>query len=246
MKLIPKKKTNNRYNLDTCYAFGNYNKAVKYGKSHNAVDGVSNCMEKLDSEKNSYINEMQNIIDNEKENENKKYSLWEKCSNIKYKSSITTMISFILMLLNMIILGRGNSFLYEALFILLPLVFTFSIFTAVLSTFAELITNNRYFDYTLTLDGKLQKQNRLFENISYNIYQDIDNLYLNSLDPVHKETVLMHRKQDEHNRRMAQLAEDQHRLATQNLNETRRANEMQARLLQLEEKKEEERRYNKW
>lgn len=245
MRLISSKKGIQRYNLDKCYSFGMYNKTIKYGREHEDINGVSNWIEKLNSEENSYSYEMENIINSEREIENKKYSSWEKCNKIKKTSfRMTLILLFLIPFVNICFIGPRTPDFIRVLSMIATLILLLSFFTAIFSIPFEIITKKIYQNYVLKLYKKIQEKNRLFENVSYSIYQNIDNLYLNTLEPIHRDNILMHRKQEEHNRKMEQIAEEQRKLDVENLNERKRSNELHSRLLNIEE--ERERRYNKW
>lgn len=77
-----------------------------------------------------------------------------------------------------------------------------------------------------------------FHDIIGEAIQDIDTLYLRSLDPSHREMVLMRREQAEHNRKQEELEEERVRLENERLREAEKTRKAQEKLLKIEEERE--------
>ena len=101
--------------------------------------------------------------------------------------------------------------------------------------------------YAQYIEGIASAINRLgdgFTRTSLGYYDAIDNLYLESLDPTHREMILLRRQQELHNQDMLRLERERQKAEEQHLKEQQRTRQATEELLAIE--KERERRYRGW
>jgi len=230
-----------RCDLDRCYSFGEYNKTIDYGEKNSHLTGVSNCIEQLNNAKNHYMQEMETVINEERDIENRKYRFWEKWHRIKILAPCIWIGSFLINKLS----GKGyHSLIVDLLLALLIFTALATFLLFLLAIIMEIISRKLYLKYIDSVWGKFNSINNAFENTARKYYQSIDDIYLNSLEPAYREMVLMRREQQEHQRRLEQIAEEQRRLEAENLAENRRIRNTQEELLGIE--REREKRYRGW
>lgn len=229
-----------RYDLVRCYYFSEYNNTVEYGQKNNHLNGVSTCIDKLNVEKEHYIHSVENIVNPERQIEQKKYVTWEKCVKAIKISFCSTIVIFIL---EFIISKYSHSLVATLFFIFFLLLFFISLVCFLGALLVEWIVSKLYYNYVSKINAKLLMQKQIFEEIARLSYQSIDDLYLNSLEPMYRETVIMRREQNEHNKKMERIAEQKYRLELEQLVENRKIRQAQENLLEIEQ--ERERRYNR-
>ena len=229
-----------RRNLDNCYRFKEYNEAIAYAKRNINVEGMKEQIEKLGQEKQRYKQNIENIINPEREPENNKYLAWEKWYKIKnlcFKIMIGVVGGTILCW----ILGMVLSPWFSILGMLGVILSIIMILAAMAAKGVESVYAALYEKYMNKVEDRINAINVVFEYDAHQYYMTIDNLYLQSLDPAHREMVLMHREQTEHNREMKRLEMERQMKEAERLQEERRTRQAQERLLAIEE--ERERRY---
>lgn len=231
-----------RYDLERCYQFYEYKQATNYGKEKRNVSGVDTFLKKLEIAKDNYIQEIQNIVSPEKEIENKKYSLWKKWFAAKQISCYFTVAGFILGIILQCIM-ETSGILY-AFTNMIGKVWVISLGIFCVSFPVEIIIRKQYEGYTDKLRKKIAEKNHAFADMSSQYYQEIDDLYLASLDVPHRETVLLRREQNKHNQEMRRLEEERRRMEADQLEEMRKRRQIEERRLQIEEDRE--RRYKGW
>lgn len=238
-----------RYDLEKSYFYGEYNKTMDYGKKNAQLEGVNDCIAQLNDERKQYEQEMSQVIDAEKDNENRKYHFWERWRKIKFISlGIFVIGKFILTpIVNSVCSGNTGTFAILLGGVLTALVFLLSniaLLLFLIAIIAQEISEKSYFKYADNLREQLYDISRNFEDKARKYYLAIDNCYLNSLDSTHREMVLMRREQNEHNRKLQAIAEERNRLERENLEENRKTRYAQERLLQIEQ--ERENRRSRW
>lgn len=231
-----------RYELEKCYFYGEYNKTIDYGKRNAHLEGVNDYIAQLDNERKQYEQEIGKVIDAEKDNENRKYHFWEKWRKIKFISlGIFFIGNFILSpIVNSMFSGRTGMFaiLGGVLTILVVLLSNIAFPLFLIAIVAQVISGKSYSHYADNLREQLYSINKKFEDKMRTCYLAIDDIYLNSLEPAHREMVIMRREQNEHNRKLEDIAEERRRLERENLEESRKLRYTQEQLLAIEQERE--------
>lgn len=227
-----------RYDLEKCYFYGEYNKTIDYGKRNAHLEGVNDHIAQLNNERRQYEQEIRKVIDAEKDNENRKYNFWRKWRKIKFVSLGTFIGSIILgIIIDSALHGMPEMLL--SLLVYLILMITPILF--LIAAFIQVISRKSYSRYADKLGERLHSISRNFEDKAKTCYLAIDDIYLNSLEPAHREMVLMRREQNEHNRKLEETAEERRRLEWENLEESRRLRHTQEQLLAIEQEREKRR-----
>ena len=245
------KETVNRMDLKRIYRYGEYNKAVSYAEQNRHVAGVENYVQLLRTEKEKYSQELKAIVEPEIEQENAKYTSWQKWFKKKMICIriMAGLLSFVIVSLLLSIFVDSNGFMHVINWLKWFCLFWMIIMIPVLTVMkiGDVITANIYRKYSNSLMKKISDRNNLFTARSQEIYREIDNCYLVSLDPSHREMVLMRREQARHQGEMRRLEEQRVRVEREKLMEERRARMAQESLLDIEQerKKREDEYYNR-
>lgn len=191
-----------RCDLDRCYRFNEYNETIAFAKEHIEVNGIREEAKRLEEEKDIYIRDVETITKPEKEQENKKYAEWEICvkaGRICKWISVGALICFPIALISS--LPEWISMIF--------LLFFYSIYIAlpafIIAKIAAWTCGIVYSQYTSKIMEKVNARNNSFAAQARVCGEKIDTLYLSSLDPVLRETVLMRREQAEHNKKNGAL-----------------------------------------
>lgn len=234
-----------RCNLDKVYHFNEYNKTSDYAKQNLAINGVKEQILKLQEEAEKYKREIKTITEPERAQEESRYRLWEKwdkARKICKWTAIGLAASWIVMMILGGTAGRSWSGGMQTVWNILWL---FILFLTLPGVLAFLITKAGAWICEKNYVGYMDKVITKIDTVSYDFvgkvnscYKEIDNLYLRSLDPSHREMVLMRREQAEHNRKQEELEEERIRLENARLNEAERTRKAQEKLLKIEEERE--------
>lgn len=228
-----------RIDLEQCYSYGEYNEAINHGKMNSRLEGVNDYIAQLNNERMQYEQEMKKVIDVEKDNENRKYHFWEKWRKIKFISLGIFVGSHIL---DFIIGSVFNGTLEALLTILICLLLVLNVILFLIAAVIQVISGKLYSRYADNLKEHLYCINKSFDYKTRTCYLAIDDIYLNSLEPSHREIVLMRREQNEHNHKLEKIAEERRRLEEKNLEENKKIRNAQEQLLEIERERE-NRRY---
>lgn len=246
-----KKAKYTRYDLDKVYYLNEYNKTVAYGNSNKHLEGVKTELDNLELEKKQYFKIVSDIVNPEKEKEEAKYlkyTKWEKAERTcKYIEIICIVIAVAVPLaLEFLPMAFRQSILFGLFFILLPTAFA-SLVGPLLFISSKIIKHGYgtcYKHYIEPISQKLNSAGQNFNATCIGYYDRIDNLYLLSLDPAHREMVFFRREQEAHNQKMLSLEKARQQTENERLREQQRAREATEELLAIE--RERERRYNRW
>lgn len=233
-----------RYDLDRSYQYNEYKKAIAYANEYIHVNGMREQKEKLNNTLKIYNQDIENIIKPERELENNKYLQWEIWNKAK-KICMDIMIYFIIGTIIFWILGIVKESVFSLLGLLGFIISVMILFATLISKVMESLYASIYRKYINIIIDKINERNVKFEHDAHQYYRVMDNLYLQSLDPMHREMVLMHREQMEYQKEMKSLEmernrkeEERLRREKEQLEETRKTRRAQERLLAIEEERE--------
>ncbi len=239
-----------RYDLEKVYFLDEYNKTVAYGRRNINIAGVKESLEDLEKERRIYAEQVLDIVNAERDNEAKKYQAYQKWNDLKKKSKwaeIGLILFFII---------RSNIFKYLPVGLRTSLLFTSFDSLVVLSLFlivpivfivSKLVAHTcaiRYKHYIEPVIAKINYLGTNFTRKSLDYYDAIDNLYLQSLDPTHRELVLLRRQQEEQSKNMLRLEKERKQMEEKHLRELQRTRQAVEETLAIE--KEREKRYRGW
>lgn len=239
-----------RYDLDKVYFMNEYNQAVSYGNQNINIPGVKEQLHSLENEKSSYFSAVANVTNPERENERTKYQQYEKWAIAEKKCKQVELALILFTIIYMAIdkylpIGFRNSLIFSLLNILL--IFLVVLAGPISFIVAKIIKNGysmRYRQYIDPIQNRLNDMGSKFARTSIDYYTAIDNLYLLSLEPTHRELVLLRRQQEQHNQDMLRLEKNRQKAEAKRLKEQQMTRQATEELLEIE--KERERRYRGW
>lgn len=239
-----------RYDLDKVCYLDEYDRTVAYGSKNIDIKGVKEQLQGLEKEKKIYIEEAVAIINSERASEQLKYHQYEKWFKvekvIKYIEIALILVVIVCMSIydnlsmgirTSLFFGLGEVLLMLLVLLIVPLAF-------VVAKIGKNIYRTCYNRYMGSVAARMKGLGKSFDRKSRTCYDAIDNLYLRSLDPTHRELVLLRRQQEKHNQDMLKLERERQDIEKDRLREQKRATQAAEELLSIE--KEREKRYRNW
>lgn len=240
-----------RYDLNKCYRFNEYNEAIAYAKKNMEIEGVREQYQKLLAEKDNYVQDIKGITEPEKENEDKKYTDW---GNWIRKNNLCVRITLGLVIMTAInvVLGGVLPFALHAFIMKLSLFLFILVPASAVTVVGQIISEKVYYKYVKSIENRIRIRNNSFAEYARACNQTIDDLFLLSLEPAHREMVLMRREQAKQHEEMMRMEKERLKLEKERIRiekerqadakdakeETRRVREVQERLLRIEEDRE--------
>lgn len=239
-----------RYDLDKVYFMNEYNKTVTYGNTNAGIGGVKEQLQGLELEKSRYFENVANIVNPERENEELKYCQYEKWAKIEKKYKYAEIFLIVVCVAEMFAfkylpIGLRTSLFFGLFEVLLAFLTIFVV--PIIFIVTKIIKHGygiRYKRYIELISNRLNNLGNGFIRTSIDYYDAIDNLYLLSLDTTHRELVLLRRQQEAHNQDMLRLEKERQKAEKERLEEQRRAREATEELLSIEI--EREKRIGRW
>lgn len=215
-----------RTDLDRIYYFRECDKTLAYAEEKMSVDGVRDYSERMKVERKTYISDIDNIVNPERENEEKKYLLWEKLTRIRQISAWTCIVSFIIGIICSMIHSLA---VIGGLLILWPTRIAFLVF--IITKIGESVYGMMYRQIAQDIMEKIQAREKPFIALCQKYYKEIDDLYLYSLTPEHRETVLLRRDMAAQHKEHIQMAEQQLKVQGRIEDEQRQSRQIQQEIL---------------
>lgn len=239
-----------RYDLDKVYFMQEYKKAVSYGNQNINIQGVKAQLQELEQAKKVYFDKVANVVNPERDTEQAKYQKYEKWAINEKKIKFFEIILILVLILRLALFKYlPVAFRTSLIFTLTDIAFCFvTVFIGPISFIVAKIFKLghafRYNQYIMSIRNILENLGSDFTRTSLGYYDAIDNLYLGSLDPAHREMILLRRQQEMHNQDMLRLEKERQKAEKQRLNEQQRTRQATEELLAIE--RERERRYRGW
>lgn len=241
-----------RMDLDRHYSNAPYNKARSYCEQNKGISGVEPIMGRLQASRQGYLAEMEQYIQGEQDREQALYSRLRKMGQGKQLFKWICLGAVLALFLQIKLDSRAlPSILRLFLFFLGIATFAACVVCAVVSLIyraREAHAARVYQDYTAQAQAGFDRINGVHNASMQAFYTEIDDLYLASLDPAHREVILMRRDQERQHEEAMRLqkkalkSQERHQQAVEE--EQRRARQAQERLLAIEEDRE--RRYRRY
>lgn len=239
-----------RCDLKNVYCMGKYNQAVSYGNQHIDIPGVQEHLQDLEIAKERYVDTVASIVESERENEESKYQQFQKWVNTENKYKHLEIILICLAILNSFVRGslptglvisRIYSLLDQLLclvaFVIGPCAFFFS-------KHSRRTYGMQYKQYADSILSKLHHLGNDFTKLAADCYEEIDNLYLQSLEPMQRELILLRRQQEQHSRDLLRFEQERRAAEEERLREQQKTRQATEELLAIE--KEREKRYREY
>lgn len=239
-----------RMDLNAYYMTSEYKEVVKTAKECIDLQGVKELLEELHHDNREYMEKMKRIIDEERNQENSKYTLWNKVHNAKNICKWITIGAFLLCMVGLFF--KSVTIIFSWLISITMLILPVGIILTLILKIAVMICGKLYQSYIQKLEGKVRNINGNYSSKIKAIDNKVDRLYLASLEPAHREMVLMRRDQERQHQKLikSQQKYQQNMQKKQNaynrasLEEQEKIRRTQERLLDIEERRED--RYYKW
>lgn len=234
-----------RINFNSFYITNECNRVIEYTKKNLNIKGVNSAFNEIQNVKDNYLGKMKNFINEESNYENKLYTYFKGAHLCKFVCKLVVILTFIFSLFQ-------NKLPYN-IFTNFVVFFNYKLFLGgilmwIIAKILEIIYEKRYISYMDKTKRKINKINGDYYNAINKIYDKVDELYLNSLEPALREMILINRKQErqykETVKMMQKQLDNQQKQGQKIEQEQKRTRQIQEELLEIE--RERERRYNRY
>lgn len=247
-----KKKTLNKVDVRNFYDGSSFESAIHWAKQYNVTSEINENVTIIQRKKQEYSKEFDVFCNRVQPVADEKFAVWKSSEEKKvfFKwLSIGAVVIFLLC----IFIADLDVVSYSILSILILLVTLVMILVLLIGGIATIffkiksnLMKKKYDSYIDELKCESKQITARYEREVNSLQSKIDNLYLDTLEPAHREVVLMRRDQErQHQERM--LIERE-RLNSQKAmeEEQRRSRQAQEGLLQIEREREERYQKNKY
>lgn len=227
-------------NICDWYEVDKFENVIQYAVKCSNTAGVDKYLSELRRKYRDYSSEMDILINKENPLLDNRFHMWNNTEKIKNICKWGSIASFFLIFINTFV-NFPN-----ALIIIICLGAFLGCIATIILKMASIVLKFRYNMYFKSVGDKATVINQKFLNDLPILWNKIDDLYLASLDPSHRETILMRRDQERHHQEAmrAQMqyqetmrAQIQHQQAVEE--EQRKTRQVQEKLLQIEREREE-------
>lgn len=234
-----------RVNFESFYGKKVYNEVMTLGNQNKNVEGVMEIVNKVEEKYQSHCKVVREFSEKEGDTEYTKYKRWYSVHRCKSISKIVFIGMLIFYILSCILclflqgaLGSIIVFLQDIVLVLFPLVCV--VFTG--SKVTEMIFSFVYNSYAKNIAKVGNEMVGKFRMEINKFGHQIDEMYLNSLEPAHREVVLMRRDQErQHQEMMKKKAahyEEMRKIQEKTLREQQKIRKTQEKLLEIERDRE--------
>lgn len=233
-------------NITRIYFYKEFNKTKSYYEDNKEVPGVENEFEKLRKENQRYNDVSAKLINEHKEKFLELRAKWVQMFKLRRIAIIVFSIFLLLKVLFFFI--SVPYFLSKVIASMFYCSFLFLIVAVIMYSFAE----NKIQSFIMKYRQKVKVTQNEFNNVCKIAYENIDKMYLRSLDPVQRELVLLRRdnqrreeeqrrRDEQRDRQLASLQQQLLKAQSELANEQRRNANVQEELLDIERRKEKKR-----
>lgn len=232
-----RKKHREPYDINSFNNSGKFEEAIRDANQHRAIAGVNEIISVIEKKYQAYSKEINVFISQEKPIIDAKYSKWFAANR---NMSISICI-FIISLLYSLIFSQVRIPILSSLLETLALFgFEGGFLTAIIFKVIAIVCDRQYTSYyRKKVSPRANAFNTKYMNDLRALCEKIDTLYLNSLEPTLRETILMRRDQERHHRELMESQYHHQRVMEEG---QRRIQEAQEELLQIEREREQERK----
>ena len=248
--------------------FGMFNKSIDYAENHNSLRGVNNILVNLQKKQQEFskrcydfIAEVNPSLDIAYEKYIKAANRADKLNRIRFLPIITFILFLIveLFLLDLVLdLVMPWSPFSPMLSMLLLVMMAISLaaipIMLIICKILNFLADKKGKLYRTAFDDALKKIKSLsypFDKLNRQLYQKVDNLYLASLEPTHREAILMRRSTESYQAEMLKSQKQLEKSSKHSVEEQKRIRIAEEEMLEYErekqrEKKEREKRSKRW
>jgi len=231
-----------KFNINGIYRKGIFDNSFVYAKRHIELKGVTEILDEIVESSKKCKTDYHQLIDNNAENLDKKYSILQKNNRRKNISKYVFIITALLDIFIYSWVSFANIFVRFSYKIVL-FAFWISMISWIIFKIKEYSLEKKYLTLTKQIESEASKLYQFYAAKNNIFYSEIDDIYLSSLDSAYRETVLMRRDQERQHREQLELQRTHQRILEE---ETRKTRIAQEELLKIEKAKEEARRRNSY
>lgn len=215
-----------------------FKKAIDFAEQHDDINGVFEVLNQIQSNFQEYCQLETPNINIANYHLETKYRHWEIVHKLK-KANLFAFIG----LISFLIIGRMIH-LFDLLLVFALFLFIIVIVMVLLFPVIEFVFYHIYRNFLNKIKSKHYSTLQSYLKVNDNLYRKVDNLYLSSLEPHHRELILMRRQQDKQH---TELLEQQSKFFGQILEaqkeiseENRLSRELTEKILEIEKERERE------
>lgn len=233
-----RKKRRESYDIYRFDESESFEETIQKANQYISVTGVKEVISVMQKNRQAYIKEITSFMNEHKTVLDKKYKNWIQEDRKKTICLSMLMISFIYGLF--MPSNVWIPFFSSIIELLMTVALFFGIFGTIIFKITAIIYEKQYTSYyEKEVVPKVNTINARYENSFKKLYEQADNLYLNSLEPALREVVLMRRDQEKQHRELME-AQYRHHMAMEE--RQRMLQQTQDELLQIEKEREERRK----
>lgn len=222
-----------------------YKKASDFLKKYNYIPEVEEIKTKLNKDYVIYRDEIEKFLNKAlpviEELDKEEHTIWKTVELLK-----KLVVPFIALFLLSGFLETKDPFRTSILFTLFKLIIMLGIPSIVIGILYFKIKEKAFYKKRSSILAEYESEARRINSRTawiQSIYDKVDDLYLDTLDPAHREAVLMRREQERQHRELMD-AQQRHNQAM--LDEQRRILQAQEEMLQIEREREERYKRNSY
>lgn len=215
------------------YETDQFETAIEYAEQNSSIDGVSHYLYELQELYQEYNDKMEALLQEQEPILDEllyKRNYAEKTKNICKWASILSFIFAILFGY----MGLPN-ILANIIAFLMGVIIILGIPAAILLKITSILLARKYNSCLISARTNAEALNQIYLNEAAECFHEVDNLYLNSLDPTHRETVLMRREQEQQHQEQLRLEQERIRIENERLQHQKEMEDAQKRTLQATE-----------
>lgn len=220
-------------NIYKWYATNKFENAIQYAQTCSGITGVDKYLSELQRKYQAYKGEMDALINAENPLLDDKFRVWDIMEKIKNIFKWGSVSLFVLCLIGMFAKFPA------VLTILIFLIMLIGCIATIVLKVTTIVLRLRYHAYFKTVEDKATAINRKYINNVPVLYNKVDDLYLASLEPAHRETVLMRRDQERQHQEGMRVEDERLRSQKRMEEEQRKTRKASEQVLQIEQDREE-------
>lgn len=226
-------------------------KTRNYAQRNIEIEGVKNLLAEADANETAYLKKKESLIEQNAESLAIAEYAKTQAAGKNAKFSLAWRAGIVVWIASMIIAGFTSGIIRDILTIVGFVAFV-AIPVGLIGSFAtsskKRSTAKEYDSMISSLQETASNAANVYGNTNELLYTKIDDLYLSSLDPAHREVVLMRRDQERHHQETLQAQREHNEIIEQEQRRARAAQEESARATQrlLDIEEERERRRKQW
>ncbi|MBQ0027756.1 MAG: hypothetical protein KBS96_04060 [Lachnospiraceae bacterium] len=225
--------------ITIAYNYNIYSETAEYCRENSKLKGVKGEYEKLNSEEKRYAAAIGQLINENLEPYKKLRNRLKVTFDIRKYFLLTLIASIVFKIIDKML--RVPHFMWGMMTLAMVISIIALPVVSVVYAVNKKIIEKFYEKYR----GKLRVEQIAFNDFCKSVYERVDKIYLNSLDPTHRELVLMRRENQKNaeearrrDKQMENLQKELSRTQRALVNEQKINNEIQQELLSIERRKE--------